>query len=61
MRVGVYPEINEDACFEKRISINEKRHPESSGHLLSTMKTKYYFLAKKSLTVDESITASLNV
>lgn len=30
-------------------------------HLLSTMKTKYYFLAKKSLTVVESITASLNV
>ncbi len=40
---------------------NEKRHPESSGHLLSTMKTKYYFLAKKSFTVDESITSSLNV
>ncbi len=30
-------------------------------HLLSTMKTKYYFLAKKSLTVEESITVSLNV
>jgi hypothetical protein len=31
------------------------------GHLSSTMKTKYYFLAKKSFTVEESITASLKV
>lgn len=38
-----------------------KRRSESSDHLSSTMKTKYYFLAKKSFTVEESITYSLNV
>ena len=39
----------------------KRKKADREAHLLSTMKTKYYFLAKKSLTVVESTTASLNV
>ena len=39
--------------------LNEKRR--AGAHLLSTMKTKYYFLAKKSFTAEASTIASLKV
>ena len=42
-----------------RLQIYEKRR--AGAHLFSTMKTKYYFLAKKSFTVLDSTTASLKV
>ncbi len=47
---------------EKNFSSQAKKKPEwVTFRLFLTMKTKYYFLAKKSFTFADSTTASLKV